>query len=80
MTQPKNPKVLKSMTGLNSTQAKSIGVPKGYKHVARVRAENEALPITFKETKSEHFKFPVMEPVRPGANDHLKINRKGICC
>lgn len=48
------------------------------KYVPRERAANEALPITF--TQSSLNKIPSMEPVRPGANDHLKIKRIGVFC
>lgn len=54
-------------------EALSIG-----KYEPRKRAANEALPITF--TQSSINKMPSMEPVRPGANDHLKIGRVGFFC
>lgn len=49
-------------------------------YVPRVRDPAEALPLTFVQRHDPAFKFPSMEPVRPGANDHLTVNRKGLRC
>lgn len=72
----KSPTFLKSQDTLNKTQLKSLGIERCTE--ARERHPNEALPITFVESKINT--FPKMESVRSGADDHLKINRRGIRC
>ncbi len=49
-------------------------------YVPRKRHPNEALPITFVSSELPGFKFPTMDAVRPGADDHLNVNRKGLRC
>lgn len=60
---------------LNDTQRKSIGAGK---YEPRTRDVNEALPITFRVSKLTS--ISVMEPVRPGANDFLRVKRVGVSC
>lgn len=61
---------------LNDTQLKALGFERCTEK--RVRHPDEALPITFKT--SQLIDIPRMESVRPGADDHLQVNRKGVRC
>ena len=63
-------------TALSKNQKRYLASRDGFR--ARVREKNEALPRTF--AASQITEFPKMEPIRPGANDHLKVERKGVNC
>ena len=73
-----SPKILPTSDKLNPTQRKSIGA--GKYEGPRERHPNEALPRDFLESQLPSAVIPKMEPVRPGANDFLKIRRVGVNC
>lgn len=75
MTKKKNPSVLVAQVTLTATQRKSIGAGS---YVPRERQDNEALPITFSESKLNA--IPKMQSTRPGADDHTAIGRRGYFC
>jgi hypothetical protein len=75
MKKAKSPTILPVSDKLNQTQRKSIGA--GTYKGPRQRLENEALPMTF-NTRGQRWSYESMNPVRPGANDHLRIKSVGI--
>lgn len=75
MTQKKNPSFLASSDKVNATQRKSLGLGK---YAKRTKGPNEAGPITY--TSSKLTVIPKMEATRPGADDHLRIGRRGYFC
>lgn len=73
----KNPRMLPASDKVNPTQRKSLGLGQ---YRRRTRHPNEALPITFRESKLPGMKFPTMTPARTGANDFLNVKRTGVFC
>jgi hypothetical protein len=74
----KNPSTLVSQEKINPTQRKSIGA--GEWLGPRMREENEALPITFKESELPHMTIPVMVPPRANSVAFLAIKSRGVQC
>lgn len=75
MTKKKNPSFLNSSEKVNETQRKSLGLGK---YTKRAPKDGEAGPIT--HTTSKIISIPKMEPTRPGADDHMRIGRRGYFC
>lgn len=73
----KSPRFLPATDKVNKTQRKSLGLGE---YQRRERDENEALPITFKESELPSMTVPVMVPPRANSVAFLAIKSRGVQC